>query len=78
MVREAWDARVPTQLLPRGKKDTRKSDPAEKEEAEMDEVNVVANIVGVTGPLGASNEDLKGPGAGKKSKKNRKGFARWA
>jgi len=47
----------------------------EEEEKEVDEMNVVANIAGFTGPLGASSEDLKGPGAGKKTKK--KSSARW-
>lgn len=50
-------------------------DSEEKEEKEVDEMNVVANIAGFTGPLGASSEDLKGPGAGKKTKK--KSSARW-
>jgi len=51
------------------------TDSEEKEEKEVDEMNVVANIAGFTGPLGASSEDLKGPGAGKKTKK--KSSARW-
>lgn len=50
-------------------------DSEEKEEKEVDEMNVVANIAGFTGPRGASSEDLKGPGAGKKTKK--KSSARW-
>ena len=50
-------------------------DKEEKEEKEVDEMNVVANIASFTGPRGASSEDLKGPGAGKKTKK--KSSARW-
>lgn len=67
-------------VLPKksGVKNPRTTDTADKdkeEEKEVDEMNVVANIAGFTGPLGASSEDLKGPGAGKKTKK--KSSARW-
>lgn len=73
---------VKNQLLPRkkGVKNPRTAaNHADKETEEenegMDEMNVVANIAGFTGPLGSSSEDLKGPGAGKKTKK--KSSARW-
>lgn len=55
--------------------DTADEDEAVEAEKEVDEMNVVANIAGFTGPLGASSEDLKGPGAGKKKKK--KSSAHW-
>jgi hypothetical protein len=76
---EVTDYRVPNQLVPRGsKKQDKKSDAdkdSEEEKEEVDEISVAANIAGFTGPLGASSEDLKGPGAGPKSKK--KSSARW-
>lgn len=76
---EVTDYRVPNQLVPRGsKKQDKKSDAdkdSEEEKEEVDEMSVAANIAGFTGPLGASSEDLKGPGAGPKSKK--KSSARW-
>jgi hypothetical protein len=72
VVAEVNDARVPNQLLSK----TSKNKKSEKDkEEDMDEVNVVANIAGFTGPLGASSEDLKGPDAGPKKRKNNS--ARW-
>jgi len=70
---EGNDARVPNQLI--SKKSKKKS---EKEE-EMEENNVVANIVGPTGPLGAGAADLgKEPvKPGGKLKKNKQKFIRW-
>ena len=52
-----------------------KESSTDDESDDVDEMSVVANIAGFTGPLGASSEDLKGPGAGKKTKK--KTSARW-
>jgi hypothetical protein len=78
---EVTDYRVPNQLVSKRspkKQTNQKTDTdkdTEEEKDDMDEMNVVANIVGMTGPLGTSSEDLKGPGAGTKSKK--KSSARW-
>jgi hypothetical protein len=69
---------VSNQLLPRKPKKQSGEKPADKdseEENEMGEMSVAANVAGFTGPLGASSEDLKGPGAGPRSKK--KSSARW-
>lgn len=73
---EMQDHRVPNQLVSKspGKKKQKNS---EEDKEEMEEMNVVANIMGFSGPLGASSEDMKGPGAGPKKKKSRKDFARW-
>lgn len=68
---EMRNARVPNQLV----SDEPKSDPKEEKDEEMDEMSVCANIAGFTAPLGASSEDVKGPGAGPKKKK--KSSARW-
>ena len=47
----------------------------------VDEMSSVGGSLGggggFTGPLGLSSEDMKGPGAGKKKKKNRKSLAVW-
>ena len=75
---EMQDHRVPNQLVPKGSKKQSKEKTADKEtEEEIDETNVVANIMGFSGPLGVDSEDMKGPGAGPKKKKSRKSFVRW-
>lgn len=56
-------------------KTSNKESSTDDESDDVDEMSVVANIAGFTGPLGASSEDLKGPGAGKKTKK--KTSAHW-
>ena len=80
---EVTDYRVPNQLVPRGSKkqtdkkvDTKDSD---EEKEEMDEMNVVANIVGYSAPLGASSADVGSNPTkpGQKLKKNKKNFVRW-
>lgn len=77
---EVTDYRVPNQLVSKRspKKQDKKSDTdkdSEEEKEEVDEMSVAANVAGFTAPLGASSEDLKGPGAGPKTKK--KSSARW-
>lgn len=75
---EASDARVPNQLI--SKKSKKKSSDSEKDkESEMEEMSVVANIVGPTGPLGAGADDLgrEPVSPGGKVKKNKKKFVRW-
>jgi len=82
---EADNARVPNQLISRKSKKSKKTDADKKDrdkeeyEKEMQETNVVANIVGPTGPLGAGAEDLgKRPvKPGGKLKKKNKSFVRW-
>lgn len=75
--------RVPVQLVAdQGKKEKKQSSHVKNtDEDSVDEMSTVAGSLapggGFTGPLGLSSEDLKGPGAGKKIKKNRKAFARW-
>lgn len=73
---EADTARVPNQLI---SKKSKKKSADKEEESDMDEMNVVANIVGPTGPLGAGADDLgKEPvKPGGKLKKNKKNFVRW-
>lgn len=69
---ETDNARVPNQLVNQKKPEEENADGDEA--SEMDEMNVAGNIAGMTGPLGLSNEVLKGPGAGPKKKKS---SARW-
>lgn len=71
------DARVPVQLLPPG--DSKKDKTNDKEEKEMEEVSVVANIAGYTAPLGASSADMgRNPvKPGQRTKKRKKNFVRW-
>lgn len=47
----------------------------EKDEEEVDEMSVAANIAGFTAPIGYSSEDIKGPGAGRRVKK--RSSSRW-
>ena len=73
--------RVANQLVPsQGHKGIRKKPKDEPKEA-VDEMSTVGGSLGggggFTGPLGLSSEDMKGPGAGKKRKKNRKSLAVW-
>jgi hypothetical protein len=74
---EAQNSRVPTQLLSKKSNDDPTKDDSEcgkEDKEEIDEENVVGNIAGFMAPLGASSEDMKGPGQ-KKTKK--KSSARW-
>ena len=78
---EAIDYRTPTQLRSpdaNNKKST-DSDKDKETEKEMDENNVVANIVGFTGPAGASSADMGADPVkpGGKLKKKKKDFIRW-
>lgn len=78
--------RVANQLVKsQGHKGIRKNPKDESEEV-VDEMSSVGGSLGggslgggggFTGPLGLSSEDMKGPGAGKKKKKNRKSLAVW-
>lgn len=72
--------RVANQLVKsQGHKGIRKKPKDESEEV-VDEMSSVGGSLGgggFTGPLGLSSEDMKGPGAGKKKKKNRKSLAVW-
>lgn len=83
VVAEMQDHRVPNQLVPSkgpGKQTEKKPDKdSEEETEEMDEMNVVGNIAGFTGPLGASSEDMgkKPVSPGGRTKKRKKSFARW-
>lgn len=78
---EVVDYRVPNQMVPKGsKKQNKKPDTdSDEEKEEMDEMNVVANIVGYTAPLGASSADVGASPTkpGQKLKKNKKNFVRW-
>lgn len=78
---EVVDYRVPNQMVPRGsKKQNKKPDTdSDEEKEEMDEMNVVANIVGYSAPLGASSADVGSSPTkpGQKLKKNKKNFVRW-
>ena len=81
---EVTDYRVPNQLVSKRspKKQDKKTDAdkdSEKEKEEMDEMNVVANIVGYAAPLGASSADVGANPTkpGQKLKKNKKNFMRW-
>ena len=70
---EVTDFRVPNQLISKRSHKKQETE-AEKEKdleqkEEVDEINVVTNIVGVAGPVGASNGDLKGFCTESKSKK---------
>ena len=65
---------VPNQLISPGKGSENKS--GDKEEDEVDEISVVGNISGFTGPLGVGAGDLEGPGAHSR-RKRRKSSARW-
>lgn len=78
----AASVRAPNQLLPRGRKKNKDSDKEKAKDSdhnEMDEMNVVANIVGYTAPLGASSADMgeKPTKPGQKLKKRSKSFVRW-
>ena len=77
---EVTDYRVPNQLVSKGspKKQDSKSD-SDKEEDEMDEMNVVGNIAGYTAPLGASSADMgvNPTKPGQQLKKNKNNFVRW-
>jgi hypothetical protein len=46
-------------------------DAEDEEENEIDEFSSAGAIAGFAAPLGASSEDLKGPGAGPRQKKKR-------
>lgn len=60
-------------LSPNGKENETDKDADEEKDSqdELDEFSSAGAIAGFTGPLGASSEDLKGPGAGPKQKKKR-------
>ena len=81
VIEEIQNHRVPNQLRsPKGASEKEKTTDADKDkEDEIDENNVVANIAGFTGPLGASSADMgrKPTKPGQKLKKNKKGFVRW-
>lgn len=82
---EVQDYRVPNQLVPKntkGKRDAEKDSDKKsdsEEEKEVEEVSVVANIAGFTGPLGASAADMgRDPvSPGGTTKKTKKKFIRW-
>jgi hypothetical protein len=78
---EVTDYRVPNQLVPKKapKKQNKANADADKETEEMEEMNVVANIVGYSAPLGASAADVgENPTKpGQKLKKHNKDFVRW-
>ena len=84
VVAEAQDYRVPNQL--RSPKGDSTKDKDSEEDADKEEVDEMAGgaggisiggggIAGFTAPLGASSEDLKGPGAGRRRRKA--SSARW-
>lgn len=72
VLEESRNARVPNQLV---SDESKGESNEEKGTEEMDEMSGCASIAGFTAPLGASSEDVKGPGAGQRRKK--KTSARW-
>lgn len=76
-IAELGDPRVSgSQLRAPGEGSKNKSEDKDKEEDEVDEISVVGNISGFTGPLGVGAGDLEGPGAHSR-RKRRKSSARW-
>lgn len=78
---EMRNSHVPNQLRDKdasGKSSVKSSD-KKKDAEEVDEMSVVANIVGYTAPLGASSADVgKRPTRpGGRLRKNKKDFVRW-
>lgn len=81
---EMRNANVPQQLVSKGRSGRGRpdSDSEEKEdEKEVDEMSTVGGSLGggggYTAPLGLDSEDMKGPSAGKKKRKDRRSVARW-